>query len=494
MKEVITVNEMRRLDAFTISSGILGLELMWKAAQGVYESYNWEGTVGIFCGSGNNAGDGYALATILHENGFDVEVILLSNKFSEDGLFYFNKCVEMKIPVMNFSSDIKEYDIYVDALLGTGFKGNPRESILDAINYINKQNKPVVSIDINSGLNGDNGLCSAAVRSDLTVSVGYFKPGLFLNMAKDYMKTKVNKEIGINLLDKPFYLIEENDVKAFFKPRKNICNKGSFGYVGIIGGSMDYPGAIRLASLGQVALYSGSGVSRVIVPEEIYSLIFSNVLETTTYRIPSSGGQMIFDPNAIDKALKGLKTVGVGVGWGESAEYKKILEYILSNYDIPIVIDADGINTLSKMNLEILNYTKCSVILTPHLKEFSRLINEEVSSIKENSLTHVIDFVSKYNVTLLLKGPTTIVANKETLYFVDRGCAGMATAGSGDVLTGILVGLLGYNNDDITLTTAIAAYINGASGEMASKEYGDIGMVASDTAKMVRVFIANIVK
>ena len=485
MKEVITVDTMRESDLKTILSGIPGKELMYRAALGVYNSYTWNGKIGIFCGSGNNAGDGYALAMILRENGYHPELILVSEKFSDDGLYYYNKCEELKVPIYNFNDELNNYDIYVDALLGTGFKGCPRGKVLDCINYLNSLEKPVISIDINSGLNGDNGIYDYAVRSDLTVSVGYLKPGLFLNKAKDLIKEIVNVNIGINSVGKPFLLLEENDISSFLKPRYNFSNKGTYGYVGILGGSENYPGAVRLANLGQTALYSGCGVSKLIVPQEIYELIFNNVLETTIAKIPSENGQMIYDEESLKSSLKGLKVLGLGVGWGESLEYEKIIKYILENYDIPVVIDADGINTLAKMDLDILNNSKAKVILTPHLKEFSRLTGYSVKDIQENSLEICKDFVSKYNVTLLLKGPTTIVIDKENTYLIDKGNSGMATAGSGDVLTGIITGLLGYHFEDITKTVAVSAYINGYAGDLAKEKYGEIGMVSSDTARMV---------
>lgn len=492
MQEVVTVKDMRDADLKTIESGIDGKELMYRAAIGVYNSCTWNGKIGIFCGSGNNAGDGYALATILHKNGYNVEVVLVSEKFSEDGLFYYDLCKELNISIFQFSTELPIYDIYVDALLGTGFKGEPRGEILDCIKLLNSVDKTIISIDINSGLNGDNGICDIAVKSSKTISIGYLKPGLLLNQAKDLITELTNVDIGIKSANRGMYLLDKNDIKEFLKPRLNLSNKGTYGYVGIMGGSANYPGAVRLANLGQVALRSGCGVSRVIVPGDIYDLIFDNVLETTVCKIPSENGNMIYAEKEIDNALKGLKVLSVGVGWGESQEYQKILAYILDNYDIPLIIDADGLNTLAKMDLNILNKTKCKVILTPHLKEFSRLTNKSVREIMEDSIKLVEEFVNKYNVTLLLKGPTTIIADKNKLFFTDTGNSGMATAGSGDVLTGIITGLIGYHFEDITKSVAVASYINGFAGDLAMEKYGEMGMISSDTASCVAIVLKEL--
>lgn len=490
MKDIITVENIRKSDEYTIKNFISSLDLMYKAALGVYENVDWKGKIGIFCGSGNNAGDGYALALILSKNNYNCDVILATTNFSNDGKYYYDLCVENNINIILLNDDLINYDIAVDALLGTGFKGQLKKEYVKAIDIIN-QNKYIVSVDINSGLNGDNGLGTNIVKSDLTISLGFLKPGLFLNMAKDYIKKIVNVDIGIKAIDKKYKLIEESDFKEVFINRLNYSNKGDYGYVGILGGSDNYPGAVRLANLAQTALYSGCGVSRVIVPDCIYDLIFNNIIEATIYKMPSNGRTMIFDEEELNKSIKGLKALGVGIGWSESQDYSNILKYLILNYNNYLVIDADGLNTLSKMDLDILNQTNNKIILTPHLKEFSRLSGYSIDHIRENLINVVLEFTNKYNVILLVKGPTTIIAYKDDIIFVNKGCSGMATAGSGDVLTGIIVGMLGYV-DDAFKATALAAYLNGYAGELAMEEYSDISMTASDTAKMIKYAIKDI--
>ena len=494
MKKILTVKDVRMSDQECINSGVSSKKLMFNAAMGVFSSYKWYGKIGIYCGSGNNAGDGYALALILKENTFDVELILVTDKFSEDGKYYYDMCLKHNIPVYKFSNLLPTYDIYVDALLGTGFNGILKSEIKEAINYLNNTNKPIISIDINSGLNGDNGLCETAIKSELTVSIGYLKPGLLLNQAKDYIKNLINVDIGLKILGNSYDLIEKDDINKILKKRMNFSNKGTYGYVGIMGGSKEYPGAVRLANLGQTALRCGCGVSKLIVPSSIYELLFKNVLETIISSIPTVDGHMVFDQKSIDDALKGIRVLSIGIGWGECDEYIKILEYILLNYNIPIIIDADGINTLAKMDLEILNKSKSQIILTPHLKEFSRLTKYSIADIQQNLLKYGEEFTKKYNVILLLKGPTTLVFSDKNVFFVNTGNSGMATAGSGDVLTGIITGLLGYHYDNIYPCVAAAAYINGYAGDLARKKYGEISMISSDTIEHISTAILEIVK
>ena len=195
----------------------------------------------------------------------------------------------------------------------------------------------------------------------------------------------------------------------------------------------------------------------------------------------------------IDKALDKLKSVAIGMGWGKGRDNEKILEYILQTKEIPCVIDADGLNTLSQMNLDILQNTKCKVILTPHLKEFERLSKIPMEEIKRDSIEIAKNFAKKHQVILLLKGSTTIVTDGTTTYLVKRGCPGMATAGSGDVLSGVLVGMLGCHEAN-PKTIAAGSYLAGMAGELAQEKYTDISMKASDTIEMLPTAIKNIRK
>ena len=292
-------------------------------------------------------------------------------------------------------------------------------------------------------------------------------------------------------INEVIYEIETKDIKNKFVNRPSDTNKGDYGYVGIMGGSLEYSGAVKLANLSASAMRAGCGVVRLIVPEGIAKAVAPYLLEQTIFPMNDNANKMVFSEEQINEALTKLKALAIGMGWGQSEEYEKILEYILGNYNIPVVIDADGLNTISKMNMDILKSTKCKVILTPHLKEFERLSKIKVEDIKKEEITIAKDFAKKYDVILLLKGPTTVVTDGENVYLVKKGCPGMATAGSGDVLSGILVGLLGYNEPDI-LTVATGAYLNGLAGEIAQEKYTDISMIASDTVKCLPEAIKKI--
>lgn len=201
-RQAISVQKMRESDAYTIEHFTPGKELMFRAASGVYDSVQWKGkSVAIVAGSGNNGGDGYALASILAEHGVSVHIYRTSEKFSEDGLYYYKKVLEKSIPAGLFpeGQELSQYDIIVDCILGTGFSGVPRGLAAAAIRAINCSSAFVVSVDINSGMNGDSGEAELAVQSNLTVSIGFYKTGLFLGKAPLLIEDLVNVDIGIHL-------------------------------------------------------------------------------------------------------------------------------------------------------------------------------------------------------------------------------------------------------------------------------------------------------
>ena len=272
-------------------------------------------------------------------------------------------------------------------------------------------------------------------------------------------------------------IIEIKDIKDLFKERNSESNKGDFGKAGIYGGSIEYSGALKLSFLALSSLRSGCGISRVIVKKEILPLIGPNILEQTLCILPN------YDDNFYDKLcdyIKDLDSLAFGMGLGNDKHLEEVLEYLIENYTGNLIIDADGLNTLSRMDLNVLNKRKCNILLTPHLKEFSRLCNKTIDEIKKDSLNLVKEFASTYRVSVLLKGHTTFISNGTDTYLVKTGTPGMATAGSGDVLSGILAGLLAYLDFNL-LTVAAGVLLNGIAGCLAEEDNTDISMIASDT-------------
>ena len=493
MIDVLSVENMRESDAATIATKIPSKELMMRAAKGIFDSVKWKGPVAIICGSGNNAGDGYALATLMNDAGIDCSIILLGEKFSEDGRYYFERCQELGSDIKRWNKDIdlSVYRTVVDCILGTGFKGKVREDIRSVIEKINESGAYIVSADINSGLNGDSGIADECVRSDLTISIGSYKAGHFLNMAKDVMKEKVNCDIGIKPVKNPYKLVERADINGWIPERKNFSNKGTYGYTALIGGSKRYSGAIRLAYLAAVAMRSGAGVVKAALPDFLYHDVASHILESTIFPLSDDGAGIRFVEEEISELISNVKTVAFGMGIGVSKETKRLLLYLLKNYKGKLIIDADGLTLLSDVDKNIIREAECEIVLTPHIKEFSRLTDMSIESILEDPIRYALEYAKDTKTTVLLKGPSTVVTNGNEVYITDKGCPGMATAGSGDVLSGILAAVCAYI-PDIARAAAAGAYINGLAGEISQGKFGSISMTASDTAANIAGAINSI--
>ena len=289
-------------------------------------------------------------------------------------------------------------------------------------------------------------------------------------------------------IDNNTYEIVSSDVKDLLKERNSDSNKGDFGKAGIYGGSVEYSGALKLSFLSLSALRSGCGISRVIISKELLPLLGPNILEQTLFILPDYNNNFY---DSLARAIKDLDSLAFGMGLGSNDHLEDVLEFLIENYHGNLIIDADGINTLAKMDLDILKKKKCNILLTPHLKEFSRLCKKDIEKIKKDSINLVKEFASTYNVTVLLKGHTTILSDGNIIYLITTGCAGMATSGSGDVLSGILSGVLAYLDFDM-LSISTGIIINGLAGCLAAKENTDISMLASDTINNISMAIKTI--
>ena len=272
------------------------------------------------------------------------------------------------------------------------------------------------------------------------------------------------------------------DIKNLFLKREKDTNKGDFGKVGILGGSINYSGAIKLATMSLASLRSGCGLVKVIIPDEIVSLLSPVLLEQTLFPYKNL--------EDIKKSIKNVDSLAIGMGWGSNENHLLILKDILENFQGNLVIDADGLNTLVN-HIEILRTSQANIVLTPHLKEFSRLISLSIEEIEKNKIEIAKSFAKENHVILLLKGSTTIVTNGIDVYLINYGTPGMATSGSGDVLSGILAGLLGYLDYNL-LSVSAGAIVNGLAGELAEEKNTDISMIASDTIKCIPAAIKKI--
>ena len=510
MIQLLSVADMRESDKSTIENGTPSKELMYRAGEAIFQCVkDLMPPFAIVCGNGNNAGDGYVLAILLKKANIDCQIFRITDRFSKDGLYYYNQCIELGIKdkivgLDEFKSTICSYPTIIDCIFGTGFHGEVKEPEKSVIQAINASSSYVVSIDINSGLNGDNGYCPSenetkknCVYSDLTIAIGNIMPGNILSDAKDVCKSLVVRDIGIVPIStcQKIYLTENADFSDIFRKRAHNSNKGTYGYIGLIGGSQNYSGAIRLSNMAACAMRCGSGVVKIAAPASLAPIIMPNILESTFYPLSEQDGNLVFVEEEFEKLLS-LSAIAFGMGIGNTEETRHALNYLLLNYSGVLIIDADGLNALSMLDDSVIKCSKAKIVLTPHPKEFSRLINTSVPGVLCKPIDFAVEFANKIkadsNVTriVLLKGCSTIITDGVTTYITNRGSAGMATAGSGDVLSGVIAAICGYNKNNVLLATAASSYVTGIAGELAANEYGDISMVASDTAN----YLAKAVK
>ena len=486
MKSVFDVKEMRAGDRELMERRSIGeVALVERVAEALAAYAPREGKVCVVAGRGNNGADGLALATILAASGLAVDVRYIEGNRSEACAYYFAHLDErVGRKAVQADERIEGYDVVFDCVLGTGFRGAPEGAAAWAIEAINRSGAYVVSIDIAGGLNADNGMAVACVKSDLTLAIGGLKSGNLLNMAKDTYRRLEVIDIGIDERLASMRLVEESDAVAAMPARSHFSNKGDYGYIALVGGSLPYSGAVRLAALAAAAMRAGAGVAKVATVGSLCPLLVPHVLESTLFPLSEEGGAVRFVEGEIKALIKNVKSVAFGMGIGTGNDAKEILLYLLANYEGRLIVDADGLTLLAALDRETVRAHKGTLILTPHVKELSRLSGYSVADIFDQGVGVACEYARSTGAVVLYKGPTTVVTDGLSTVLVAEGAPGMATAGSGDVLSGVLAATAAYVEDAFAAVW-LAAYINGKAGEMAAREMGDVSMVASDTVAKV---------
>lgn len=501
MIPLYNTSQIRNLDSYAISKlQIPGIVLMENAAIGICESIlervdNIK-CVGVVCGKGNNGGDGFAVARHFSNSGYDVKVLHLGSEkeMSEDCKINYNVLKNLSnqrksinIKFYKSSKDINWFndcDVIIDAILGSGFTGELKEPYSSIIKSLNKIPAYKYAIDVPTGLNADTGFGNVIFKSDLTVTLGEFKKGLFIGKGYEFCGEVVLKEIGIgkdyfDSINRDTYLIEPEEVCIYLPKRSKSVHKYSAGKVLTIAGSYKYPGAAVLTS--QSSLIAGAGASILAIPESAKKLIHKKLLEVVVESY-SNDKTKYFDNaglKSLQQKIKWADVVAIGPGLGrEEDTILAVKEFLLQRNFKFAVIDADALFALDEIFLKKVNLKKC--ILTPHLGEFSKLIGVGTKIIEKDILQYGKEFAAMHKCILVLKGAPTIIFNSTGEAFVNTtGNSGMAKFGSGDVLTGIIAGLLSQNND--TEAAAIAGvYLHSLSADLLLNEKPISNYLASD--------------
>jgi NAD(P)H-hydrate epimerase len=475
----------RALDRLAIEQlGISGYSLMTRAAARAFALwrtlYPRARKFAVVCGPGNNGGDGYVMARLAHAAGFSVRVIGVStpDKLTGDALTAYKDCQAAGVPVTPFSADALTFaDVVVDALLGTGTERQVEGDLARAIAAVNACGKPCLSLDLPSGLHATTGaVMGDVIRAHSTITFVGLKSGLFTGEARDCTGTLYFDALGVSpatgsKINPYARRIVPESLPALTAARERGSYKGNFGHVLVVGGNPHMPGAARLC--GQSAYRAGAGL--VSIATHKANAVTLNV----------NGPELIVYPASTPKDLKPLveksDVIAVGPGLGQSA-WSKTLVKSLFNVKKPMVVDADALNLLAHMKIKLPR-----AVLTPHPGEAARLLNKSVHAIEADRYGASQAIAKKYQCVCILKGAGTVVASAEgELWVCDRGNPVLATAGTGDVLTGVIAGLLAQGFS--TLESACAGVLlHATAGDEEEKHSGESGMLASDLLPRLRV-------
>ena len=501
---IVTPKEMNIIDKAMSSEYSMPTSLLMENAGRAVATYliqNFKKSTKILfiTGSGNNGGDGWAAARILFAEGYNVNVVSTCNeiKMSECTLLNFNIANKfglnytLSASESQISDAINESDIIIDSILGTGISGTVKDNIAQIINLINYSGKFVIAIDVPSGINAENGTtCGIAVKSDVLITLGTIKQGLLFYPAKNHYKKLIIEKISIpdilyekNSSFKSVYCDEE--IAEMLHNRSSNSHKGSYGKLGIIAGSVGMTGAATLCA--EAAARCGTGITELAVPQSLNDILETKLTEQITRPMPENENRALKSSRELINFCDNKSALVIGPGLSTNSEGKIFIPEILNIYDKPIVIDADGLNLIAG-NTDILK--KGNTVITPHIGEMSRLTGKSIDEITSDMGNCALEFAQKYNTIVVLKNYITAIASPSgKLVFNQTGNSGMATGGSGDVLSGIIGSLLaqGYRTFDAAV---IGTYINGRAAEFAAQNTGTVSLLPSNTAEHIKnVFI-----
>ncbi len=482
--KIFSVQQIKKWDQYTIQhEPISSIDLMERAAMAcshwISNQFTENNHFVIFCGNGNNGGDGLAIARLLIENGYQVKVYLIEQKkASEDFSINLNRLHTISDGIYFLESaeyfpDLKN-TIVIDALFGTGLNKTPSGLIAQLIHYINKNAQKIISIDIPSGLFADQPTpLSAVVKANFTLTFQCVKKAFLLRESAEYVGKLIVLPIGLSeeyekTIQTNLELIDAKTIREIYRPRDPFSHKGNFGYACLIVGSYGMMGAAVLAS--KACMRSGVGKLQTFIPQCGYEILQSTAPEVMC---------TIFGKTFIENIKSDFKfdALGIGPGIGQHSSHQNLLESIFSEWNQPLVIDADALNTISQ-SPKLLDRIPPQSILTPHPKEFESLFGKTASNFEMIELA--LQKSKEFQIYIVLKGHFTFISTPEGKgFFNSTGNPGMATAGSGDVLTGILTGLMAQQYTPLQ-ACILGVYLHGLAGDAAIQDMGEEALIAED--------------
>lgn len=505
---LVTAQQMKDMDRLTIESfGISGIVLMENAARGVVDALLrhfprvGQMKVGIAAGRGNNGGDGFVVARYLASNRIDVVVYLLSEKQRVRGdaaanlklLGQMGVQIHEILDMAAFESHqehMKQCDLWVDALLGTGLKSDVRGLFKETIEFLNTLQKPIIAVDVPSGLDSDTGKPrGCCIKAKVTVTFGLPKIGQIVLPGTEFVGTLEVVDIGIppavvNKVSPKHYLITREMIETCFESRELQSHKGATGHLLVIGGSPGKTGAAVMTS--RAAMRVGAGLVTLGVPKSLNMAMESQLTEVMTEPLPEKANQTLglSAYEKIVRLLENKKGLAIGPGMGTGKPTRNLVRKLIQKSPVPVVIDADGLNSLVG-GIERLKGLKVPIVMTPHPGEMARLVGTTPSQVQQERIHKARNFATTHKVYLVLKGARTVIANPDgTVLINPTGNPGMASAGMGDVLTGIIAGLIVQG---LPVSDAVNAgvYLHGCAADFLARSMGPVGFLASDVIEVL---------
>ncbi len=504
---LLSVKQMQEMDRQTIQElGVPGVVLMENAGAGcvrhIIDTYGnlADKTVVVVCGSGNNGGDGFVIARHLINRSIRVKIFLLSspNKYKGDAAINYRILENMGVKFIElqnhnlkaFNMDLAHAGLVVDAILGTGLNSDVRGIYQTVIERINQSRCPIMAVDIPSGLHGDKGEpMGLAIKANSTVTFAFPKQGHFLYPGPDYTGTLQVIDISIpsqlaGSMGVKGQVLTEKRIRQIFKPRPQNSHKGTYGHLLVLAGSAGKTGAAVMAATS--ALKTGCGLVTVLTSERARELIGSTRMEIMTEILVKSEEEPVeeFHFQKLLELTRGKQAILIGPGMIKNPGMEKLLKRLVKEVDLPMVIDADGLNLLAE-DPHCLKKSPAARIVTPHPGEMSRLTGKAVRYIQNHRLEISQNFAADYDVVTILKGAHSIIAEPDGQFSINTsGNPGMATAGMGDVHAGILGSLLAQGVQPGPAAWS-ATYIHGRAADLAAEKTGLASLMAADVIEQI---------
>jgi NAD(P)H-hydrate epimerase len=515
--DLLTADEMREMDRQTIESfGLPGRILMENAGRGatrvLMDRYPdiTAYAVGVVAGRGNNGGDGFVIARYLFQHGVDVRVYLLSDsgKLQGNAAENFHLLAELGVPVAEMTDEnafnkvrgeMAHRQLWVDAILGTGLNSDVRGFFKTVIEFINSTNRPVLSVDIPSGLHTDTGKpCGVCIAATVTATFAFPKIGHIQFPGAEYVGDLHVIDIGI-----PPYIARQTGprqhlmtpaaIRQMLKPRPADMHKGGAGHLLIAAGAPGKTGAAAMSALS--AMRAGAGLVTLGVPESLNPVLEPQVLEPMTIGLKETPNGALSDDaaDAILELLSDKRCLALGPGIGTDPATARLAHRLVQESPVPVVVDADGLNNLA-LEPEILINAHSPVILTPHPGEMARLINQTPKDVQADRVGYARRFAESYKVHLILKGARTVIAHPDGHTHINpTGNPGMASGGMGDVLTGLISSFIcqGYPPET---AAQIGVFLHGAAADDLARSMGPFGYMASDVMNQLPMTIKHLMR